>query len=47
MAPACDDKIDFWWQLASLVIGFGIFKMSADYCKNAYSDLVANVKIKL
>lgn len=47
MVPACDNSIDFWWQLTSLVIGFGIFKMSADYFENAYSSLVADVKIKI
>lgn len=47
MVPACDNSIDFWWQLASLAIGFGIFKMSADYFENAYSDSVADVKIKI
>lgn len=47
MVPACDNSIDFWWQLTSLAIGFGIFKMSADYCKNAYSEAITDVKIKL
>ena len=47
MLPACDDTIGFWWRLMSLVFGFGIFKMSADYFENAYSELVADVKIKL
>lgn len=47
MVPACDNSIDFWWQLTSLAIGFGIFKMSADYFEKSYSESIADVKIKI
>lgn len=47
IVPACDNTINFWLRLMSLVFGFIIFKMSADYFENAYSDLVADFKIKI
>ena len=47
MLPACDDTIGFWWRLMSLAVGFGIFKMSADYFEDAYSESIADFKIKL
>lgn len=47
MVLACDNTINFLVRLASLVIGFITFKLSADYFENAYSELVADVKIKL
>lgn len=47
MIPACSDTIDFWWQLASLVAGFSIFKMSTDYFEMSYSESIAEFKIKL
>lgn len=47
MVPVCDNTINFWVRLMSLVVGFIMFKMSADYFENAYSELVADVKIKL
>lgn len=47
IVQVCDDTIDFWWRLTSLVIGFIIFKISADYFENAYSKSIADFKIKL
>lgn len=47
LAPACDDTIDFWLRLLALAVGFGIFKMSADYFENAYSESIADFKIKI
>lgn len=47
MLPACDDTIDFWWQLASVAVGFGIFKLSANYFEDAYSEAIADFKIKI
>lgn len=47
IVPACDNTINFLARLMSLVFGFIIFKMSADYFENAYSELAADVKIKI
>lgn len=47
MVPACDNSIDFLVRLASLVIGFITFKLSADYFEDAYSESIADFKIKL
>ena len=45
--PVCYNEIPFGLRLIPLVAGFVAFKISADYFENAYSELVADVKIKL
>ena len=45
--PVCYDEIPFWLRLIPLVAGFVTFKISVDYFKNAYSEAIADFKIKI
>lgn len=45
--PVCYNEIPFWLRLIPLVAGFVTFKISVDYFENAYSEAIADFKIKL
>lgn len=45
--PVCYNEIPFWLRLIPLAAGLVTFKISADYFENAYSEAIADFKIKL
>lgn len=45
--PVCYNEIPFRLRLIPLVAGFVTFKISADYFENAYSEAIADFKIKI
>ena len=45
--PACYSEIYWWLRLLALATGFIVFKISVDYFENAYSESIADFKIKI
>jgi hypothetical protein len=45
--PVCYDEIPFWLRLLALAVGFVTFKIPVDYFENAYSEAIADFKIKI